>query len=200
MLLCHLSAFACPAKSGRLLLTLQRARISANPQEDKEFLRSFFAAQDAKGLNSACQHERRLVGKDFFFRDDTDHYIPNVHEFHREVQVKQTKKLDSGTKKSVNATLDMHAHHNFMRQDSMKGKRGNAAAARLQQDHISDSHSSLGTSLDSRPLTRARPCPRAWHMQHVSTDSACCISHARCREENLRAARFSQSFRKGQGG
>jgi hypothetical protein len=136
--------FACPANSGRLHLIVQRARISANTQEDKEFLRSFFAAQDAKGGKSAWQDQLSRGPKDFFFRDDTDHYIPNVHEIHREIINKQAKKLDSGTKKSVNATLDKHAHHNFMRQDSMKGKRGNAAAARLQQDHISDSHQALG--------------------------------------------------------
>ena len=138
-------------------------------------MRSFFAAQDTKGSDSAWQDQRSFGAKASFFRDDTDHYIPNVHEIHHEVQGKQAKKLDSGTKKSVNATLDMHAHHNFMRQDSMKGKRGNAAAARLQQDHISDTHQALGTLSPTDP---ARPCPRAWHMQHVSTDSACCISHA----------------------
>lgn len=92
----------------------------------------FFAAEDAKqGKDSSWQEQDSL--KEVHYKD-FDH-LPTSKGIHQAAVAKYSKKLESGTKKSVDTMLDRHGHHEFMRQNSVKGKRGSAAGARLQQDN-----------------------------------------------------------------
>ena len=113
----------------------------------------YFAAEDAKqGKGRSWQDQDSL--KEAFYKDHASgDYLPKSREIHETAATKHSKKLESGTKKGVDTMLDRHGHHAFMRQNSVKGKRGNAAAARLQQDHISDNYSALGKCATPSPFS-----------------------------------------------
>ena len=91
-----------------------------NAQEDKMFLRTLFDERDAKqGEGQGGWRDQPSI-KEILYTDlldtrDEIHAVPAA--------ARQTKKLNRGTRKSVNAMLDQHGHHAFMRQDSVKGRR-----------------------------------------------------------------------------